>query len=142
MTGMTNEELIESRFREMVEGSGAGKAMVFEKYASPDCLYFGPAVKEPVRGAEALQATVSSWREAFPDLKTRVMDVVAQGDVLMARVMTTGTYTGNLLGRPGTGKTAEWELRVWARFEDGMMVEDRTIFDRLGLYEQLGIAAD
>lgn len=141
MPDMTSAQLNELHFRQMVEGSGAGKNMRFHSFASPECVYYGSAYKEPIRGAEALAATVASWRAAFPDLKTRVIDVIASDDILMARVMASGTHRGEMLGHPATGRFAEWELRVWARFENGLMVEDRTVFDRMAFLEQLGVIA-
>jgi predicted ester cyclase len=42
--------------------------------------------------------------QAFPDLHAEVHDVIADGDLVAARVIYTGTHQGEFLGIPATGK--------------------------------------
>jgi steroid delta-isomerase-like uncharacterized protein len=42
--------------------------------------------------------------QAFPDLHAEVHDVIAEGDLVAARVTYTGTHQGEFLGIPATGK--------------------------------------
>ena len=49
-------------------------------------------------------------------------DVLASGDKVVARVRATGTHEGELMGMPGTGKSADVQLIDIVRFdEDGLV---------------------
>jgi SnoaL-like polyketide cyclase len=42
--------------------------------------------------------------QAFPDLHAEVYDVIAEGDLVAARVTYTGTHRGEFVGIPATGR--------------------------------------
>jgi hypothetical protein len=52
-----------------------------------------------------LAALVTAWREAFPDLRFSIEDLVEDGDRVAARLTHSGTHRGR--------------FRVWSRPEDG-----------------------
>lgn len=76
---------------------------------------------------------------AFPDSRTTVLDLIAEGDKVMARLKVEGTHEGPFAGQPATGKAIEFlSFRIY-RIEDGKIVETWAMQDRLGLMEQLGL---
>ena len=76
---------------------------------------------------------------AFPDLKASVVDLLADGDKVVALVNVHGTHQAALKATSPTGK----QINVMAinifRIENGKMVEHWGLADRLSALQQLGI---
>lgn len=88
---------------------------------------------------EALKAMILTTRSAFPDLVTTVDDVVVEGDLAAIRWHSTGTHTHGFLGVPPTRKTVVVSGATFARFEDGLIVEEHVTWDPRALLAALGI---
>lgn len=83
---------------------------------------------------------LADTRRALPDFRAQVEAVVADGDLLAARITYTGTHEGVLSGAPPTGKVLTWDAMTFRRFDDeGRVVERWIISDDLGLLHQLGL---
>jgi predicted ester cyclase len=91
-------------------------------------------------GPEGLRQFRVSTRQAFPDARTTVKQVLADGDYVIARFTVSGTHLGPLMGFAPTGRPFELNLIEIARFRDGKIVERWTERDFLGLLRQLGLA--
>ena len=88
---------------------------------------------------EGVKAFFRMYMEAFPDLRMVVEDVVASGEKVVARVRTTGTHRGELMGLPATGKTVDVPLIDIVRFgDDGLASEHWGVFDTMTMMQQLG----
>ena len=80
------------------------------------------------------------YHAAFPSLRMDPEDVLASGDKVVARVRATGTHEGELMGMPGTGKSADVQLIDIMRFdEDGLVAEHWGVVDVLAMMRQLGV---
>jgi predicted ester cyclase len=90
-------------------------------------------------GREGLKALRRLIERAFPDLKSTIRDVVAEGDKVAARVGLEGTHTGDFMGVAPTGKRLTTELFEIVRIERGMVAERWVQRDRLGELQQLGV---
>lgn len=88
---------------------------------------------------EALKAMILTTRSAFPDLVTTVDDVVVEGDLAAIRWHSTGTHTHGFLGVPPTRKKVVVSGATFARFEDGLIVEEHVTWDPRALLAALGI---
>jgi predicted ester cyclase len=53
--------------------------------------------------AEIAKRWVSPFRSAFPDFEMEVVDLIAEGDRVVAHFRCSGTHRGEWLGVPGTG---------------------------------------
>jgi steroid delta-isomerase-like uncharacterized protein len=79
-------------------------------------------------------------RRALPDFHAQVEAVVADGDLLAARITYTGTHEGTMSGVAPTGKVLTWDAMTFRRFDDeGRVVERWIISDDLALLHQLGL---
>ena len=89
---------------------------------------------------EGVKAVFLALYEAFPDFNYAVEETVSEGDLVVFRITASGTMRGPLLGKPATGKHAQWpEIHV-ARAKDGLIIEHWDVIDRLTRLEQLGLA--
>jgi predicted ester cyclase len=126
-------------FRQFIDvGPNRGNLDALGELVDAECRYFMPGSNEPAEGAEGVKQVIAAFRAAFPDLHVEIDEVVADGDVVMARVTPTGTHNGELMGVAPTGRTVSWTVSHCARFSNGKLIEDRIVFDRADLMEQLG----
>jgi predicted ester cyclase len=57
--------------------------------------------------AEAAKRWVSPFRSAFPDFQMEVVELVAEGETVVAHFRCSGTHRGEWLGVPATGRRFE-----------------------------------
>lgn len=96
--------------RVFLEGFGEGRLEVVDESlheSAVDRHAFGP--DEPDMRAH-LKGAITMLRGAMPDLSVSVEDLVAEGNLVAARVIMRGTHTGNpLFGQPAQGRRVEVE---------------------------------
>lgn len=110
-----------------------------------DCAFEDIARGEKLPGKEAYKSDYYRWREAFPDGRCKVENVIVSQDGQWATVefRNTGTHTGVLRSSLGdfqpTGKRAEVRYCSVMRVKDGMVVEGRDYYDSATIARQLGL---
>lgn len=89
------------------------------------------------------EGTLDFFRDllaAFPDWHMAVQDLIASGDKTVARVRVSGTHSGEFIGIPATGRSADVELIDIMRFDPaGLVGEHWGVADMLSLMQQLGV---
>ena len=99
-----------------------------------------PASMPAGEGTSVLKAGVAMARAAMPDGRFTIDEMVAEGDTVITCATFRGTHTGGpFFDIPASGKTVHWTEFTIARIADGKIVEIRTLWDRLGAFQQLGI---
>jgi predicted ester cyclase len=94
------------------------------------------------RGVEDFQRIIRMIRAAFPDGQITVDQEVAEGDLVMQVLTSTGTHLGEFRMPwgtiPPTGKPVSWQsVRIY-RVVDGKITEHWAVRDDLTLLMQLG----
>ena len=113
---------------------------VDELYA-PDFVGHHPRMPDWV-GPEAVKQAVQTMRGAFPDFTESVEDVIGEGDRIVTRFTSSGTHLGMLRGIAPTGKRiAMAEIGIF-RVAGGKIAEKWGLFDRLGMFQELGVVPD
>jgi len=93
------------------------------------------------RGPEAFVGPARWLRTAFPDLHAVLHEVVAEGDLIVGRILLSGTHQGEFMGVPGSGRSFTIQHMHMYRVRDGMLIEHWACRDDLGQLIQLGLAA-
>ena len=91
---------------------------------------------EPTK--EGVKKFFATWLAAFPDARMDPHEMVAEGDLVTARVTMTGTHEGEFLGMPATGKRIEVEAIDMIRLRDGRFTEHWGVMDAMAMMQQLG----
>ena len=131
----SNEESNKALVRRLVDGFNRNDSSVIDELVAEDCvLHYGPA--EPAR--TTWKASISMLHEAIPDIHTTIEELVAEGDIVVARETTTGTQAGELLGFPTKGNSATVPTLMMLRIVDGQIVERWAIADNLSMLMQFG----
>ena len=90
-------------------------------------------------GNQSLKQLAQLWRQAFPDLKVTVHDILAEDDLVVIAWSGGGTHLGELMGIPPTGKSGFMSGITFNRMQDGRIVERWGNNDQAGLFIQLGL---
>jgi predicted ester cyclase len=89
-------------------------------------------------GPAAVRRNMLDFQFGFPDMRWEIEDVIADGDLVAARITLHGTHLGRFHGIDATGRAVRMqEMCIW-RLENGKLREAWFTFDGLGLRRQLG----
>lgn len=89
---------------------------------------------------EGVKQFFAMFHSGFPDGTFAVEQLVAEGDVVAARVTIRGTHEGEFLGIPATGRPVEVAAMDFVTFRDGKAAAHHGVGDMLALMQQLGVA--
>jgi steroid delta-isomerase-like uncharacterized protein len=104
---------------------------------APDYALHFPGMPGPLK-REAFPVFIASFPAAFPDFHLAVESLIAEGDEVAVRFVLSGTHQGEFMGIAPTGRKVEVPGHVFYRIRGGKIVDDRPIFDRALMLEQLG----
>jgi predicted ester cyclase len=88
--------------------------------------------------AEAARQEAADFRRGFPDVRSTIEDLIAEGDRVVARWSSRATHRGEYVGIPPTGNEVEFTGISVYRIEGGRIAESWTVEDELGLMRQIG----
>lgn len=131
-----NAQLIRTLF-DVAWNTGVVSSM--EPSAAADSILFHYRGESRYQKFEDLEQLIAHWRSAFPDFRMELEDLVAEGDVVAARVRYSGTHRGEWFGIPATGRPVDVEEMMFFRFEAGRLVEAWEVDDQLTMRTQLGL---
>ena len=130
-----NKALVRSVFDELNKQNQA----VFEEFFAPEYGGYMPANNPKSITLDEEAKFVKLLWVAFPDIRWEIIEMIASGDMVVARFMVRGTHKGEYLGLPPTGNMFE-AGGIWSgRIKDGKLVEVREEADALGWMLQLGM---
>ena len=93
-------------------------------------------------GIDGCKTLVTGYRTVFPDIHFTIEQQVAAGDSVVCHWRCSGTHRGDLMGVPPTGKTIETEGISILHLANGKIRHQTTIWDALGLMQQIGAVRD
>ena len=115
----------------------AGAEMdVLESLYSPDFVFHMQRPGRP-QGYAGLRDRALLMSSSLYDASIAVKVVVDQGDTVVTRWRGRAVHKGDLLGLPGTGRQIAVNGITIFRVHDGLITEEWTEFDALGLLSQL-----
>ena len=92
-----------------------------------------------LQGRAEIERVYRLWMSAFTDIGFQLDDVLIDGDrvVLIARL--SGTHTGEFFGMAPGGRRVEVQVALVMKVADGLVVEERRIYDFTGVLVQVGV---
>jgi steroid delta-isomerase-like uncharacterized protein len=136
MTIETNKAAV----RRLHELWNSGDVASIPEIFHPDFAgHWPPSSRKPERrGLDEVRAGLLSTRTAFPDWHEHVVDMVAEGDRVVTRYVSTGTHRGDFWGLPPTGvRVTVHEMSIY-RIAAGKVIEQWCSIDELERLIQLG----
>jgi steroid delta-isomerase-like uncharacterized protein len=119
-----------------------GDLSVADQLFTPNYDHHDPSTPDVGRGPESEKRRATLYRTAFPDLRLTVEDIIAEGELVVARWSCRGTHKGDLSGIAPTGRQFTISGVSIARIAGGKMAEGWINWDALGLMQQLGVVPE
>jgi predicted ester cyclase len=124
-------------FEEVISG---GDLVAADALIAPDFTDHFAAQRGAPPGIDSFKFGLQMIREAFPDWRSEVWDLVEEGDRVALRWRVSGTHNGApFMGVPPSGKAIQMDEAGMMRFADGKLVELWRVADELALMRQLGM---
>jgi steroid delta-isomerase-like uncharacterized protein len=92
-----------------------------------------------VHGVVNIQASYRALFTMFPDWHITFEPPIIDGDRAAHPFTARATHTGEFLGLPGTGRKFQIVGTLLYRLQDGLIAEERRIYDFTGLLMQVGV---
>jgi predicted ester cyclase len=126
--------------RRIWEVFDSGNLDDLDEIITPDAAYHD--TQDPFgdqRGAQHMKSLMSMYRNSFSDMRFDVKLQVAEGDYVCTLIEAQGDNTGEIMGRPATGRHCRVNITITDRYDDGKIAESWATWDTLGMLQQLGL---
>jgi steroid delta-isomerase-like uncharacterized protein len=133
-----NIELNKAIVRRFFDLISEGKTSGVEDIVSPDWVNKDPSLP-PLRGLDGARELISLFSTGFPGARTKIITMIAEGDTVAAYFTFDGEHKGKFLDFPPTGKKVSAYGCGLFRIDNGKLIENRVVFDALGLMQQIGV---
>jgi steroid delta-isomerase-like uncharacterized protein len=138
---MTAKEIVET----FVEKLWNQRQLALADYLFPADFVAEPIAHQPLwqgTGPESMKHHIQEWLEGLPDLHMTTLAMMVQDNQVWSRWEMTGTHNGVLYGIPPTRKPIKAIGVTLFEIEDNKIRSLKTIFDGLGLMQQLEVLPD
>lgn len=124
--------------RAQTELFGQCRTELADELITPGCVDHTAPAGIPA-GPEGIKAVVGWLHRTFSDLQYQVDDVFGADDRVALRCTVSGVHSGELAGRPPTGRRFEtMQIHVY-RLEDGRIAEHWGARNDLSMLRQFGL---
>ena len=128
-----SEALVRRFFEEFCTGR---RSELADELIAEDYVAHGPQAP-PAEGRNGVRERVGLYQDAV-DAHWEVQEIFSVGDRVAARWKGTGTHRGELMGIDPTGRPIAVDAISLFRIADGRIAEEWTVWDALGLLQQVG----
>ena len=130
----TNKKVIRRYYEELWNVWNFDKATEF---LSAEIVFRGSLGTE-TQGREAFCEYMREVRRAFQDFHNSIVDLIAEGGEVVARLNYTGTHSGELFGIAPTGRQITYQGAAFFQISDGLVTQGWVLGDLLSLLKSLG----
>lgn len=114
-----------------------GKLDVVDEVIAADAIDHSPPPGSTGDTRDDLKEFARTFRDAFPDARFTVREMIAEGDLVAAYATFEGTHQGEFMGVPPTGKRVSMEFMDLIRVVDGECTEHWGVGDVASLMQQI-----
>lgn len=92
-----------------------------------------------LEGRAEIERVYRLWLDAFPDLVMHQEELLIDGHRVVQIAKVAGTHAGDFFGLHPTGRHVEVQIALLLSVADGLVTEERRIYDFTGLLIQVGV---
>jgi predicted ester cyclase len=92
-----------------------------------------------LEGHADIERVYRLWFSAFPDIRYTSDEILVDGDRVVEIARLSGTHAGDFFGLPPTGRHVEVLVALLLKVGDGLVLEERRIYDFTGVLVQVGV---
>jgi steroid delta-isomerase-like uncharacterized protein len=130
-----NEAVVQRWWQELWNG---GNLAVADEIIAPTFSNHDPASPWVPPGIDGCKTLVKGYRTVFPDIHFTIEQQATAEGTIVSHWRCRGTHRGELMGTAPTGKSIEVEGISIFHLENGKIRHQTTIWDALGLMQQIG----
>jgi predicted ester cyclase len=136
MSADENKDLIR-RYIEAVDKNHTSDWSILDEYIAEDFVAHDPPLPGVSLDREGMKQAAEIFRVATPGRHEITMQV-AEGDLVVSRIVGRGVHEGELLGIPATKRDVETDGIAIHRIRDGKIVEYWVVVDVARVLQQVG----
>jgi steroid delta-isomerase-like uncharacterized protein len=124
------------RFETMINTADLNLA---KELVADDAAFYTPASPTPLYGGEGYLSVVHWMRKSFSDVRWKLEEMVAEGNIVAVRWLLTGTNDGKFMETPATGKHISTSVMNFYYFNDeGKIINDIAAEGMIGILRDIG----
>ena len=123
---------------EAIDANDSSDWSLIDEFVAEDFVAHNPPVPGVSLDREGLKQAAEIFRVATPGSHEIPMQV-AEGDLVVSRVVGRGVHAGELMGIPPTNKHIETDGIAIHRVRDGKIVEYWSVVDIANVLQQIGV---
>ena len=136
MASDANKELIR-RYVQAIDDNDSDDWSILDQYIAEDFVAHNPPLPGVSLDREGMKQAAEIFRQATPGRHEIPMQV-AEGDLVVSRIVGRGKHAGELLGIPPTNRDVETDGIAIHRIRDGKIVEYWSVTDVARVLMQVG----
>jgi steroid delta-isomerase-like uncharacterized protein len=136
MATQENKRLIQ-RYIQAIDDNQTGGWDILDEFVADDFVAHNPPIPGVSLDRDGIKQAAEIFRTATPGRHEIAMQV-AEGDLVVSRIIGRGTHTGELLGIPATNNEVETDGIAIHRIRDGKIVEYWSVTDVAKVLQQVG----
>lgn len=125
--------------RRYTDAWNEGDLEAVEGIVTEDYVLHDPALFRMPPGPAGVKQAIRVFRNAFPDATFEIDDMLVDGDAVAVRWTVSGTHEGEFFGVEPTGTEFAFEGFELDRLRGDRVAETWTVYDALGLLQQLEV---
>ena len=110
-------------------GFTGGDEAVFGELYAPGFVHHSKSLHDTPPGGEGERVSMLAFRRAMPDARFEIVQLIADGDYVMARLHTTGTPVVDFGRNVHAGVPFDVHAAALFRLEDGLLAEEWYFID-------------
>ena len=126
----------------ILEAFNAADWQQFAAAMAPEVVYEETGTQRRVDDVDAYVQLCQGWKQAFPDARGEIRNVIASGNTVVQEIIWEGTQTGTLEGPggplPPSGRRINVPASLWITFSGDQAKEVHHHVDVLTMLGQLG----
>lgn len=139
MTNTEQNKMVVDEFIQTLFTKGDVSAV--ERHLASDFVAHDPPMPDLSGDAAGFREAATRIRAAFPDWRSELHLLVAEGDYVAEHFTASGTQRGEIMGFPATNRTVRVPGVNIFRLRDGKITDRWGLLDMAALFAQLGAAA-
>jgi steroid delta-isomerase-like uncharacterized protein len=136
MSTDANKELVR-RYIQAIDDNDSSDWSILDEFLADDFVMHNPPLPGLSLDRDGMKEAAEIFRLATPGRHEIPMQV-AEGDLVVSRIIGRGKHAGELLGIPATNKEIETDGIAIHRVRDGKIVEYSSVVDIARVLQQLG----
>src|SRR2546423_2797470 len=135
MPNLKYEDVVRQYYEKATEDDVAA----IEELLHLNLVIYPQISNEPMRGIGGFRAMIAEYKGATP-FKVHVDEITEDGDTAVVRWRAPFKHTGQLWGKPPTGKQGEISGSDRIKISEGKIIEDRNNVDLAVALQQVGLS--